>query len=266
MPIQVVKPLIGQCRSLGQTSLLAAMLLAGRCRAFIGSPQIFVRHPLSKIPRSTPPHVASVRQFSTLNSDGDMVPTFGPDEPNILGTHQDSLDTYSLRLMVPTPEDMEDRGAVLSIDTGGGDTILLGGDLGAGKTCLARGFVRARTGDTTMRVTSPTYLLCNTYSSLNGVSVNHMDLYRLSGDEKDLVPLDMDNVLTESTSLIEWPSRLGNMTPTERLDITFRIGKGEQEDEEIERILTLRAHGEKWEQRLKSLKEDGFVDDMLLEE
>ena len=70
-----------------------------------------------------------------------------------------------LELAVPTPQDMEDVGAILSMGTGPGDVILLGGDLGAGKTCFSRGFVRAKTGDLDMRVTSPTYLLSNTYDA-----------------------------------------------------------------------------------------------------
>jgi hypothetical protein len=70
-----------------------------------------------------------------------------------------------LRLAIPTSEDMEDVGAILSMGTGPGDVILLGGDLGAGKTCFSRGFVRARTGDMDQRVTSPTYLLSNTYDA-----------------------------------------------------------------------------------------------------
>lgn len=72
---------------------------------------------------------------------------------------------YLLKLQVPTPEDMEDVGSILSRDTRAGDVVLLGGDLGAGKTCFCRGFVRARTGNLEQRVTSPTYLLSNTYDA-----------------------------------------------------------------------------------------------------
>lgn len=73
--------------------------------------------------------------------------------------------TSTLELSIPTAQDMDDLGAVLSMDTGPGDTLLLGGDLGAGKTCFSRGFVRARTGDLEQRVTSPTFLLSNTYDA-----------------------------------------------------------------------------------------------------
>jgi tRNA A37 threonylcarbamoyladenosine biosynthesis protein TsaE len=66
---------------------------------------------------------------------------------------------------------MEDLGALLSqIATRPGDVLLLDGDLGAGKTCLSRGFVQtllggaaANDGSEQQRVTSPTYLLCNSY-------------------------------------------------------------------------------------------------------
>ena len=69
----------------------------------------------------------------------------------------------ALILNIRTPEDMEDLGALLSVGTSRGDVLLMDGDLGAGKTCFARGFVRARTSDDDLPVTSPTYLLCNTY-------------------------------------------------------------------------------------------------------
>lgn len=64
---------------------------------------------------------------------------------------------------------MEDIGsllATLALDSDTdpvGGVIFLQGDLGAGKTTFARGFVRAATGDADLRVTSPTYLLSNTY-------------------------------------------------------------------------------------------------------
>jgi len=78
-----------------------------------------------------------------------------------------SSTTSTLELSIPTSQDMEDLGAILSMETGPGDVILLGGDLGAGKTCFSRGFVRAKTGDWQQKVTSPTYLLSNTYNAGN---------------------------------------------------------------------------------------------------
>ena len=59
------------------------------------------------------------------------------------------------------------------------------------------------------------------------------------------------------------------MTPPKRLDITFRISHDDNDEdhdgEEIERTLTFRAHGSQWEERLKMLEDEGFVDDLLCE-
>lgn len=71
-------------------------------------------------------------------------------------------------LSVPTANDMEDVGGLLAsllLEKGRpeGAIVCLEGDLGAGKTAFARGFVRGATGDWNLRVTSPTYLLSNTY-------------------------------------------------------------------------------------------------------
>jgi tRNA A37 threonylcarbamoyladenosine biosynthesis protein TsaE len=71
-------------------------------------------------------------------------------------------------------------------------------------------------------------------------------------------------------ALIEWPSRLGRITPTNRLDISFRIlddntTKSKTEDDNaIMRHITLEAHGDQWSERLKRLVDEGYVDDLLL--
>jgi len=148
---------------------------------------------------------------------------------------------------------------------------LLGGDLGAGKTCFARGFVRARSGYFDMRVTSPTYLLSNTYPADNGkMSIHHMDLYRLSGRSKEeLAPLNLDNVLKNCISLIEWPSRLASY-PDSRLEILFKIEEMEEEevqtdDEFATRVLILKGFGERWSTKLNKIENGGYLDDMIIE-
>lgn len=74
-----------------------------------------------------------------------------------------------MRLAIETPEDMEDVGSVLSMQSQKGDVIFLDGDLGAGKTCFSRGFIRAKTGLFDMKVTSPTYLLSNVYDGIDSI-------------------------------------------------------------------------------------------------
>lgn len=187
-----------------------------------------------------------------------------------LQTHPNSID-----LEISTAQDMEDLGAVLAIGTMGGDVLVLDGDLGAGKTCFSRGFVRARTGLTDIRVTSPTYLLSNTYPADNGdVIIHHMDLYRLSdGKPEALEPLNLVNVLKNCISLIEWPSRLGQLLPPDRLELTFKMYgdpstdnyNDDDDDESTTRIVTIKPHGKRWEQKLEKICEEGYLDDLIIE-
>ncbi|KAL9182067.1 hypothetical protein ACHAXT_012410 [Thalassiosira profunda] len=169
---------------------------------------------------------------------------------------------------------MEDVGALLSVGSTSGDVLLLDGDLGAGKTCFSRGFVRARTGREDERVTSPTYLLSNAYSVDGGAaSVYHMDLYRLSGAGDDLSPLDLANVFANHISLVEWPSRLREKPPV-RLEVTLTVeqtmqddaGENEEEDEESKsRRMKLVPHGDRWVERLRSLESEGFFEDLIVD-
>lgn len=97
-----------------------------------------------------------------------------------------------------------------------------------------------------------------------------MDLYRLSEGE-DLSPLNLDHIMMECISLIEWPSRLGPKTPSDRLEITIKIDKdfhlvGDNgEREESTRNVFLKAFGGRWEDRLKQIQDDGYLDDLIIE-
>ncbi|KAL3759988.1 hypothetical protein ACHAWU_000611 [Discostella pseudostelligera] len=197
---------------------------------------------------------------------------------------------YFLNLRIPTPEDMEDIGGLLSVNSTSGDIILLDGDLGAGKTCFSRGFVRGRTGLPNERVTSPTFLLSNTYpitdehdggggdtttitttTTTATTLIHHMDLYRLSGSEDDLAPLNLEHVFANGISLIEWPSRL-RRKPLMRLDITLTISNStiqtndiDGDDDTKERFMKLVPYGDRWVERLKFLNSEGYFEDLIVD-
>ena len=101
-----------------------------------------------------------------------------------------------------------------------GDVIALQGELGAGKTALARAFIRARGGDET--VPSPTFTLVQLYD-LPGGTVWHFDLYRLRQPD-EAWELDIEDAFRDGISLIEWPERLGGLLPARRLLAALDFG------------------------------------------
>ena len=93
-----------------------------------------------------------------------------------------------------------------------GDTLLLDGPVGAGKTHFARALIRARQGDTPEDVPSPTFTLVQSYLDARGVEIWHADLYRLT-DASELVELGLDDAMDHAIALIEWPDRMAPPPP-----------------------------------------------------
>ena len=122
-----------------------------------------------------------------------------------------------------------------------GDVLALWGDLGMGKTAFARAFIAARAGEALV-VPSPTFTLLQTYDLPNG-PVWHFDLYRLASPD-DVWELGWEQGLSEAILLVEWPQRLGDFLPADRLDVSFAQGDGPEQ-----RLVRLAASGA-WETRL----------------
>ena len=87
-----------------------------------------------------------------------------------------------------------------------GETVLLFGPLGMGKSTLARGLIRALTSPDE-DVPSPTFTLVQWYDS--DPPVAHFDLYRLTRPE-EVFEIGLDEALDVGCALIEWPERLGD--------------------------------------------------------
>ena len=102
-----------------------------------------------------------------------------------------------------------------------GDTVALQGDLGAGKTTLARAILRAL--GVTENVPSPTFTLVQTYEAAR-LTVRHYDLYRIERDA-DLDELGLDEALDDGAALIEWPERAGSRLPPDALHIALTQDK-----------------------------------------
>lgn len=98
-------------------------------------------------------------------------------------------------------------GAAIGAVLAAGDVVLLSGDLGAGKTTLARAMLKAR--GLAGEAPSPTFAIVQPYAPPEvDLPIAHVDLYRIE-DEGELIELGLDDYLYDGALLIEWPERLG---------------------------------------------------------
>lgn len=147
----------------------------------------------------------------------------------------------SVVLALPDEAATEALGRRLADAARPGDVIALAGPLGAGKSTLARAFVRRLAG-AAEEVPSPTFTLVQQYPSPRG-TVWHFDLFRLKQPEEAL-ELGLDDAFAEGIALIEWPERLAGMLPARRLLVDLAVDAAGD---------TREARIEGWDDRLTRL-------------
>jgi tRNA threonylcarbamoyladenosine biosynthesis protein TsaE len=113
-----------------------------------------------------------------------------------------------------------------------GDLVCLWGDLGAGKTQVAKGVARGLDVEDT--VNSPTFILMNEYAGR--LPLFHVDLYRLVDAADALAGGVVDDRQIDGVTVVEWPDRMGDLLPAGRLDV--RIAGSGDEEREIEVVAT----------------------------
>ncbi|WP_417489190.1 tRNA (adenosine(37)-N6)-threonylcarbamoyltransferase complex ATPase subunit type 1 TsaE [Maricaulis sp.] len=101
-----------------------------------------------------------------------------------------------------------------------GDIVCLSGDLGAGKTTLARQVIANMCG--VDDAPSPTYTIVQVYETGASVALWHVDLYRIE-EPGELEQLGLDDAFDDAITLIEWPERLEDSLPGDRLEISIAI-------------------------------------------
>lgn len=103
-----------------------------------------------------------------------------------------------------------------------GIALLLYGDLGMGKSVLARAIVQTLAPGVT-EVPSPTFTIMLSYDTQSGGGICwHIDLYRIE-EQGDLQELGLDDIFEDSIALVEWPQRLGDDLPYRHIACHFAV-------------------------------------------
>ena len=126
---------------------------------------------------------------------------------------------FSVTIALPDGTATERLGARIAAGLKRGDAIGLEGDLGAGKTTLARAVLRALGVEE--NVPSPTFTLVQSYET-KAFPVRHYDLYRIEA-ASELDELGLDEALDEGAALIEWPERADGRLPSDMLHVKLQI-------------------------------------------
>ncbi|WP_043919663.1 tRNA (adenosine(37)-N6)-threonylcarbamoyltransferase complex ATPase subunit type 1 TsaE [Jannaschia aquimarina] len=127
-----------------------------------------------------------------------------------------------LTLSLPDEEATRRLGQALARSLTRGDTVLLSGEVGAGKTALARAVIQSAqemSGQGPEDVPSPTFTLVQTYRTA-GPEIWHADLYRLT-DPSEIDELGLLPAFDDAICLIEWPDRLGDLRPSDAIEIAL---------------------------------------------
>ncbi len=133
-----------------------------------------------------------------------------------------------------TERETIDLGANLGRRLKPGAVVLLIGNLGSGKTTLAKGIVRGLRAGEEGDVSSPTFTLIHEYGE--PTRVYHVDLYRLD-DARQTASLGLEEILErEAVTLIEWGERFPELWPASRVEIELRRAGDEEREVEVRRL------------------------------
>jgi tRNA threonylcarbamoyladenosine biosynthesis protein TsaE len=155
------------------------------------------------------------------------------------------LDAHAFEFFSKSPEQTRRIGMRLGALLQPGDLICLQGDLGAGKTTLVQGV--AQGWGALDEVSSPTFVLVNTYRRADAGQLFHFDAYRIDS-LAEAEELDLDNLLVQGPLFVEWPERVEAILPRERLWAFLEYESDEH------RSLRFAARGSRYESMLDELR------------
>jgi tRNA threonylcarbamoyladenosine biosynthesis protein TsaE len=153
-----------------------------------------------------------------------------------------------VELVSRSAKDTQAIAAEISRVVQAGDLIVLGGDLGAGKTTFVQGFGAALGVDEP--ITSPTFVLMRTYEGR--LPIVHLDVYRLE-HLQEAVDLGLAEILDDgAVALVEWGDLVAAVLPADFLELLIEQADGEADDD---RHIRVRSVGARWSARMRMLAE-----------
>lgn len=158
-----------------------------------------------------------------------------------------ATDSHFLQLILNSERETADLARCVSEVLRIGDTIALAGTLGTGKTTFARALIQSFLPKE--EVPSPTFTLVQTYEAPT-FRITHVDLYRIKS-RRELRELGLDEALDEGVLMVEWPDRMSDQLPADRLDIIIEVDDGVEE-----RRTKLIGRGS-WAKRVRELEKSG---------
>lgn len=159
------------------------------------------------------------------------------------------LSPNSLEFLSRGPEQTRRLGVRIGTLLEPGDIICLSGDLGAGKTTLVQGI--AQGWGSLDQVSSPTFVIVNVYRKPGGHHLHHLDAYRLQ-NAFEAEALDLELMIEKGPLIIEWPERIDEALPSERLWVEMNWIADQR------RRLVFLPKGERYEMLLGEFRRGAF--------
>ena len=154
----------------------------------------------------------------------------------------------NIKIISNSPIDTINIAKIIASKLSTGDTIVLLGELGAGKTKFTEGFLSYYNMED--EISSPTFNIVNEYISDN-TNIYHFDVYRLE-DSDEFYAIGGEEYFEKGICLIEWGEIIKDALPKEYIKIEIE----KDELDENKRILSISSIGNKYENLLNTLKEE----------
>ena len=138
--------------------------------------------------------------------------------------------------MSGSPSETERAGRELGATLDPGDVVYLNGNLGAGKTCFARGIAEGL-GARAAEVASPTFSIVNEYVGPDGAIVlRHLDLYRVADRPRELESIGVPDAVAGAPVAVEWPGEAIREVLPPTIEVFIERGEGEKRTIRVKRV------------------------------